>query len=72
MKQTADSIIGLINDATKNGKTVTISFRNKEYEIIKFMHLNYKTITFQIKPNIEKIFKHKDELIIINNNELAK
>ena len=58
---TADKIIGIVNTNYKEGNPTTIEYKGKTYNIIKFLNLNFKTVSFQTDKG-EKSFKHKDVL----------
>lgn len=58
---TADKIINVVNTNFKNGDPTVVEFKGKTYNIIKFLGLNLKTVSFQTDKG-EKSFKHKDLL----------
>lgn len=62
----ADKIIGVVNANYKEGKPTIIKYKGKTYNIIKFLSLNFKTVSFQTDRG-EKSFKHKDILNLISS-----
>jgi hypothetical protein len=63
----AEKLIPLINHAKEQGKTVSITFKGKNYEIDGLLFLHFKTVEFKIAGNRgeTKSFKN-DDMVTVN------
>jgi hypothetical protein len=59
-----DGILGIFNDNHKKGKLTRVEYKGKTYDLISFLGLNLKTISF-ITNKGEKSFKLQDIFTLI-------
>jgi hypothetical protein len=63
----AEKLIGIMNDANKEGSTVSVIKSGKTYELTSFLYMHYKTLEFKTLngPNVK--FKH-DDMVKVNES----
>ena len=67
----AEQLIGIVNDAHKEGTTVTVTKSGKTFEISSVLYMHYKTVVFKATNGSDVTFKHND-MVTVQINESYK
>ena len=67
----AERLIGIVNDAHKEGTTVTVTKSGKTFELSSFLYMHYKTVEFKSTNGTNVTFKHND-MVTFQINESYK
>lgn len=67
----AEQLIGIVNDAAKEGTTVTVTKGGKTFELSSVLYMHYKTVEFKMTNGLNVSFKHND-MVSVKINESYK
>ena len=56
----AERLLGIVNAAQKQGKTVSVTKGGKTYELVNLLYWHYKTAEYKSRNGVSVIFKHTD------------
>lgn len=67
----AEQLIGIVNNANKEGTTVTVKKGGKTFELSSVLYMHYKTVEFKATNGTNVTFKHND-MVTVQINESYK